>query len=247
MEACPLECLPYSTRPAAENMAIDAELAAWGAARGVGVLRFYGWTEAALTIGYSQRWEAAREHARAVLGFDREAICLRRPSGGGIVDHRDDLTYAFALPSRHPACREPSTRFYCALHGALAEALDGLGVAVRLAPCPVPGGKAPTGENLASCFADPPAPADLVLASDGAKLAGAALRRSPRGLLAQGSLARSRLPHSLLRPALEEAFASALADTFGCATTRALSVWPTELPSPQALIRFQSEAWNARR
>lgn len=245
-----LQRLPPQSRSSAANMAIDAAMPAWGRARESAVLRFYGWSESALTFGYSQRFAEVSQYARAVLGFGPEATLVRRPSGGGVVDHRADLTYAFSLPRGHPDERETSLRFYCRLHDALATALGTCGIETELAPCPTSSSKAasqPQSLLPAACFADRPAPADVILPGSSKKLAGAALRRSPDGILAQGSLMRSSLPPEFDATALESAFADALAEAFALEPCFRLSSFPDTLEAPEAVGRFASRAWNERR
>lgn len=250
MSATPLLRLPFRTSRAAENMAIDTAMGPRGAARGAALLRFYGWSGPALTFGYSQHFEQVATFARAALGFPAEGQLVRRPSGGGIVDHRADVTYALSVPPRTPAARLSPRAFYCDLHEALAEALRELGVACTLAPCPapapVPAPGAPAGLP-AACFADQAAPSDVIAAPSGEKIAGAALRRSPHGVLAQGSLSRRTLPATLDLARLAARFALHLGNAFELAVTEAEVSWPDALPSPLEVERFASERWNRRR
>ena len=59
--------------------------------------RHYGWRNPAFTFGFGQKAAWVREHLPPGERFD---IC-RRPTGGGIVDHRQDWTYTLVIPREH--------------------------------------------------------------------------------------------------------------------------------------------------
>src|SRR5436305_10194353 len=83
--------LRTGARPAAENMAVDEVLLESAASFTRPVLRFYGWSEAAASFGYSQRYdEIARLTCLRPL--------VRRPTGGGLVPHDADWTYSLVFP-----------------------------------------------------------------------------------------------------------------------------------------------------
>ena len=64
--------------------------------RGLPILRFYGWSEPSISIGYSQR-------VGKVLDVElcrKEGVpIVRRPTGGGVVFHGVDITYSVVLPT----------------------------------------------------------------------------------------------------------------------------------------------------
>ncbi|GIW72195.1 MAG: lipoate--protein ligase [Planctomycetota bacterium] len=111
------------------NMGLDAALLAGAERRPT--LRVYGWREPAVSLGRFQ--QLARDQAPPAL---RSLPWVRRPSGGGAVLHRDELTYAIAAPlaalgggrPRRGALRAA----IAAVHAALLEALDRLGIAAEL-------------------------------------------------------------------------------------------------------------------
>src|SRR5262245_54691837 len=70
------------------NMAVDETLLESAAASGAASLRFYGWSEPTLSLGYFQRAAARQTHATS-LGCPM----VRRPSGGGAILHDWELTY----------------------------------------------------------------------------------------------------------------------------------------------------------
>lgn len=152
-------------------MAVDE---AWLRSTDRPVLRFYRWASPAVTFGYFGPYG---EVAAMLDGRD----VARRWTGGGIVEHGGDTTYALLVPARSAAFQLRARDLYAWVHQALAAALViGERPALELAPAratPVAGGR---------CF-ERPVEGDLV---DGAqKLAGAAQRRTREGLLHQGSVA----------------------------------------------------------
>src|SRR5690606_2012830 len=115
----PLEILPSRTAGAAENMAIDFLLLQRHPRPTAPRFRHYGWRSPAFTFGYGQKIAFVREQLPPGEVFD---LC-RRPTGGGVVDHRDDWTYALVLPRGHPLEELRATSSYRAVHEALAGAL----------------------------------------------------------------------------------------------------------------------------
>jgi lipoate-protein ligase A len=180
-----LDVLPERTGGAAENMAADF-LLLQRYPRGDAVrYRHYGWRSPAFTFGYSQRISFVREQLPPGGAFD---LC-RRPTGGGLVDHRDDWTYALVIPRGHPLEEVRATQSYRAIHEALAGAFRAAGVDVLLkAACEPPSGPAPPGP-AGVCF-ERAEVFDVVHARSGAKVAGGAQKRNKRGLLFQGSVWR---------------------------------------------------------
>ena len=209
------ERLPYNSRTifaalnvyhdhaphfAAMNMAIDEALLEQAT---VASIRFYRWRAPALSFGYFGEFGEVAIH-------ERERDLVRRWTGGGIVFHGDDLTYSIVIPVRDSVFAESSMNIYKKIHRALADALNGIGkravvvgsmdpesrcVAVR----PTRAGIGDAGYN---CFANP-VHADVML--NGRKIAGAAQRRTRRGLLQQGSIQGVDLENDLA-----ERFAHAL-------------------------------------
>lgn len=167
-------------RPAALNMAIDEALLQTAK---VPSIRFYRWQSPALSFGYFGRFAD-------VAGYESERDLVRRWTGGGIVLHGEDLTYSITIPANDAAFAEPSISIYEKTHSALADVLNGISKRAVVA-----GGVDPGRGNIAmraavsagnyNCFANP-VHADVMI--DGRKVAGAAQRRTRRGLLQQGSI-----------------------------------------------------------
>jgi lipoyl(octanoyl) transferase len=143
------------------------------------VLRTYTWTGPWISFGYSQSL------AEIVEAFPAQNL-VRRWTGGGIVPHRPDWTFSLVLPRDLPLARLRPSESYCAVHKAVATALQQIEVSTALALDQPPG-------KTEACFAGPPAQHD-VLSSEGAKLCGGAQRRTRQGFLHQGSLQHVPVP-----------------------------------------------------
>lgn len=147
--------------------------------------RHYDWRAAAFTFGYAQKIDFVRSQLPANESFD---LC-RRPTGGGIVDHRADWTYALVIPRGHALEESRATVSYQAVHEALADALRVQGVIAEIKRTADPADAAGAGV----CF-ERAEIHDVVERRSGTKIAGAAQKRNKHGLLFQGSVARSAIP-----------------------------------------------------
>lgn len=156
-----------------ENMAIDDQML-----QSIGALprlRVYAWSKPTVTYGYFLQ----KKDAQAAFPAGNDGLeYVRRPTGGGIVDHRGDLTYTLAIPASHAIGKLRGLESYRIIHQSLVETLQALGVDCRLTVVE-------SGEGL-SCFSHPVA-YDILNACD-QKLAGAGQRRNRQGILHQGSL-----------------------------------------------------------
>jgi lipoate-protein ligase A len=138
----PLHVLPVRTAGAAENMAVDFLLLQRYPDARAARFRHYDWRGPAFTFGFSQKIAFVRE----TLAADLPADVCRRPTGGGIVDHRNDWTYALVIPRGHPLEEARATQSYRVVHECLAEALLALGQPIEVkAVCEPP----PDGEECA--------------------------------------------------------------------------------------------------
>lgn len=178
-----LDFLPSRTGGAAENMALDFLLLQRYPRGADARFRHYGWRSPAFTFGYSQKISFVRGQLPQGGPFD---IC-RRPTGGGLVDHRDDWTYALVIPRGHPLEEVRATQSYRAIHEALAGAFKAAGVPVALASVSDPAPGAEPGGPAGVCF-ERAETFDVIHAGTGAKIAGGAQKRNKRGLLFQGSV-----------------------------------------------------------
>ena len=125
-----LEILPHRIAGAAENMASDFLLLQRYPNRAAPRFRHYGWRAPAFTFGYGQKVALVREQLPPEERFD---LC-RRPTGGGIVDHRDDWTYALVIPRGHALEELRATFSYRTVHEALVWALQELGMPAAIKP-----------------------------------------------------------------------------------------------------------------
>ncbi|NWK56503.1 hypothetical protein HW115_12855 [Verrucomicrobiaceae bacterium N1E253] len=138
------------------------------------ILRVYHWVEPTVTFGYFLPLSEATDAFP-----DDELTYVRRWTGGGVVDHRIDLTYTLAVPRSHELASARGAESYRVIHQAVANVMNALGESVRLTVVD-------EGDGGAACFTNPVA-YDLTNMS-GEKVAGAGQRRSRYGLLHQGSV-----------------------------------------------------------
>ncbi len=162
-----------------EHMALDETLVHLCA--GNSILRFYTWESGpALTFGYAQFIREVRQMTTRT-GFVGQ-VC-RRPTGGGVVYHTDDLTFSLIFSS----CNKP-VEIYKQLHGAVQAALVFSGVTTQVCTQKRPAtAYAPSqNEQANTCFTNP-VENDLLLVN-GQKMLGGAIRRFGTTVLYQGSL-----------------------------------------------------------
>lgn len=228
---------------AAMNMAIDEallELATFP------TVRFYTWDHPALSFGYFGKLSDVASYS------DRD--CVRRWTGGGIVLHGEDLTYSLVIPSSDPAFSESTMSIYEKVHAAIRDALGESGTHAGLSSVAGPpwrgrnqqtsavrdrrysSGITDPGYNENSCFANP-VRADVML--NGQKIAGAAQRKTRRGLLQQGSIQNTKLP-----PDFEINFASSLSND-----VRERAIEPALLARAQEISaqKYGTDSWLHRR
>lgn len=174
-----LNLYPYRKESGSENMATDLWLFHDIDLSGP-IFRHYGWTSNEITFGYGQNWNWVGKQK-----ITREKKCTRRPTGGGIVNHGTDWTYALILPQAHSSHRIPALDLYEEIHLAIGRVLQELGYETTLKPCPIKGEqKAAIPGN---CFAEPVG-RDLMSGNGVKKLAGAAMKRTKKGILIQGTI-----------------------------------------------------------
>jgi len=172
--SAPWVCLPLSVGTGQEQMHTDVHLlAAHQRGEMRGVLRFYTWQPAAISLGYHQRhWPNHWQHCR----YRGQPLSLvRRPSGGAAVLHQGDLCFAVVVGITPGGYRAQWQR----VQAWLIEGWRGLGVVLQ------PGQQTPQ-RGQVSCFAQA-TPVDLVTVT-GHKFIGMAQRRQGRSLLVQGSM-----------------------------------------------------------
>lgn len=186
-------------------------------------LRIYRWSAPCVTFGYFQKFTEVRS-AHPILPV------IRRRTGGGMVEHGNDLTFSLMIPRENKVARISPSLFYKKLHHALATLLRQTAKKeIRLA-----------GEEEIlsgpSCFS---APAQDDLLCQGRKILGGAQCRSAGALLYQGSL-----------QGMEEmgGFAHLLASSLSAAVSE---TWLETSMIEEAVIlaegRYAASLWNERR
>lgn len=230
-----MHVLPWSESTAALNMARDLLLLEAYPEHDTPRFRAYGWSEPAFTFGVSQRWSDYRPKV------PDGAALVRRATGGGLVSHLEDWTFALVLPAGHPVFGLEALESYGVVLLALEQALATQGQPVARVPSP----SGPRGFQAPEVCANRPEPHDLINTLDGRKVAGAAQKRTRDGLLLEGYVWKPFLP-GLDTARLMADFADRLA--------RALGGEPRGVPEPSypkdlaaaAAEKFSSTAWNER-
>jgi lipoate-protein ligase A len=162
----------------AYNMACDEWLLYNIGRLGRPVLRTYGWDRPSVSIGYFQAYKA----------WGRGVTVVRRPTGGGSVDHSTDETYSVVLPKSHPWYHQCACDRYRAIHEVIRHLFLQRSLKTEFAPS---GAGAPAARRNAECFSEATA-YDLLMS--GEKVGGAAQRVTRDGLLHQGSLLKLEKP-----------------------------------------------------
>ena len=198
-------------------------------------LRFFRWVPGpAATYGYAQFY---REVHRALPpAFHENAT--RRPTGGGIVLHEDDLTFSlvFQYPGR-------PTDIYQKLHSCILETLTRQGQALSLNGMTPKESYQPSHTHEASACFQNPVENDL-LTAEGKKILGGALRRFGTTVLYQGSL---QLPSARTNPHYKKAVIDG-ARSFLAVDFAPRSITPETLQSARTLAQtcYQTKAWQER-
>jgi lipoate-protein ligase A len=169
-------------------MATD-EVLLESAAAGVASLRFYGWSDATLSLGYFQSEQL--RHADEQLA---QLPFVRRPTGGATLVHHHEVTYAFGLPAGAPW--QTGNSWLQRMHTLIASALGELQVTTHIS---IPAGNSPFAGVL--CFQHFTA-GDLLIGS--AKIVGSAQRRQRGALLQHGAILLARSPYAPVLPGIRE-------------------------------------------
>jgi lipoyl(octanoyl) transferase len=177
---------PFTVADGPTNMATD-EFLLLAAERGSPTLRFYGWSEPTLSLGYFQS-EKIRHADPLLAGLP----CVRRPSGGSALVHHHEVTYALGLPASW--LTGPS--WACQMHLIIRAALLTLGVDARLSGCNGPGGF-----EGSLCFHHFTA-GDVLVGS--AKVAGSSQRKRRGAMVQHGGILLAQSPHTPSLPGIKE-------------------------------------------
>lgn len=200
-------------------------------------LRFYHWTPGpAVTFGYAQFIGEVRR-ALAARGFS--GAYARRPTGGGVVFHEDDLTFSLVFVST-----EKPTDIYKKLHATILTQLTRAGLAGSVFEKPLPASAyAPSVSHQANACFVRPVENDL-LAADGQKMLGGAIRRFGSTVLYQGSLQQ---PGARTNPLFKHAVIE------GVRQFLAVDLRPASCPADEvaaarqlARVQYDTPAWTEK-
>jgi lipoyl(octanoyl) transferase len=143
-------------------------------------IKLYGWKKPTLTIGYSQQpgklinLEKARKFGIPII---------RRPTGGRVILHCEELTYSLIAPNNHPLLGEDLKSSMCVISEMLTNCLVKLGCSrddIQFAlPSKSGNQSGPACFSLANHYE---------LTCRGKKIMGSAQRRMKRAFLQHGSL-----------------------------------------------------------
>jgi lipoyl(octanoyl) transferase len=244
VETLTCRLLPYACADGPHNMAADEALLQT-ATTGIASIRFYGWSEPTVSLGYFQPARVRLEDPNlASLAF------VRRPSGGATLVHHHELTYCLALP---PGAWQHGEPWLTRMHRIIAAALLDLGVRTGMHE-----GQAQNhGSNLL-CFRQF-TPGDLLI--DSAKVVGSAQRKRRGALLQHGAIILARSQHTPSLPGIREVTSLSLSpaqamaaviesfETLLNAQTVAEPWTHTEqnVAAQRLTACYRQDAWNNRR
>jgi lipoyl(octanoyl) transferase len=237
--------LPFGVAEGAWNMAADETLLE--AAAGMASLRFYGWSQPALSLGYFQSSGASRAYPR--LG---ELAWVRRPSGGAALVHHHELTYCLALPAG-PPWQKRSESWLKSMHAIVRDALALLGVFARLCD---DSEERKLGDVL--CFLHQ-TPGDLLLGAS--KIGGSAQRKQRGTLMQHGSILLAASSFTPQLPGIRELAGVSLSmEQLGAAVVEQLrkhtgwrfvatewTPWEREHIDELAARKYSQPVWNSKR
>ena len=218
-----------------EHMALDETLVSLRPADIT--LRFYRWAPgSAVTFGYAQNY---RDVCKLAAAHGITQGIVRRPTGGGVVFHTDDLTFSLVFPSTlRPS--EIYEKFHAFAQANLAQAgqtqtaLEGPVAKAAYRP------GSPAGAS--ACFQNPVE--NDVLNQRGEKILGGALRRFGTTLLYQGSLQVSGAREN---PRYKAALIAAVRQFFAQDLTPAAAEKSWILKARQlAQTQYQTPAWEEK-
>ncbi len=167
--------------PPVENMRRDRALLSNAERGATPVLRLFEFRPHGITLGASERPEAALDLDRCRRDGVPWAI---RPTGGRAIFHAEEWTYSLAAPIADPGWGGSQGEAYRHATELIAASLRSLGVPAEL----VRASRAVrSGSAAAACFTTT---ARHEIELDGRKLVGSAQRRTRQALLHQGSVLR---------------------------------------------------------
>ena len=218
-------------------------------------IRFYTWKEASCSIGYFQKIE----NVFKAPNYKRIPV-VRRPTGGGIVYHGNDITFSIIKRRIQSNRQDDITSFYKLIGESLLRGLERLGFTCTFY-LPEEESHRSTQERKSlnnrlsqqSFCSVTPAKYDIMLA--GSKVAGYAARRSQGAVLCQGYLdvhkrwkeqyknSREKAGHLLF-----ENLATSFKNVFGITLTSSqLTEEEMRLANKIRDKKYASDEWNYRK
>jgi lipoate-protein ligase A len=209
-------------------MALDEALLEAASRIACPVVRFYGWTQAAATFGYFQKFADVER-------LTKLRPLIRRPTGGGLVPHDADWTYSLTFPPDDLWYKLKAVESYRRAHEWIQTALRRLGTATDLAPFR-------RRESPGECFIGAEQ-FDVLWRNK--KIAGAAQRRTRDGLLIQGSI---QPPAGAERSEFEKAFCAEATERWGVEWNRLVIGAELQNRSRElARVKYSTREFNEKR
>jgi lipoate-protein ligase A len=218
-------------------------------------IRFYTWKETSCSIGYFQKIENVFKATN-----DKRIPVVRRPTGGGIVYHGNDITFSIVKRKIHSNQQENISSFYKLIGESLLRGLESLGLtctfyfpeeeSYRSAQQIQPFKNRLSQESYCSVT---PAKYDIMI--DGCKVAGYAARKSQGAVLCQGYLDVHKRwnqqyndSHENTINLLFENLSSSFKNVFGIALTSS-QLTDEEMESALELRdkKYACDEWNYRK
>ncbi|MBO4556844.1 MAG: lipoate--protein ligase family protein [Elusimicrobiales bacterium] len=200
------------------------------------ILRFFRWHGQGITYGYSQR--RAQVEAAAAMHGKALPDMARRPTGGGIVFHEDDVTFSFIFPS--PEILFEPHKAYSRIHGAINRKYRECGEDFALSSEQTKDYS--VNSPAMACFSKP---VSLDILYNGKKVLGGALRKLGTRMLYQGSF---QFPAARQRQYYHRrVITEALGEEFGlCWTVKDFSPDLIEKTKNLTEEKYTTEKWNFR-
>ncbi len=225
----------------AENMAIDdAVFQLIQQGKSLPLIRFYDWEPASLSLGYNQ---CAKKEVDFDVLNEKGYGFVRRPTGGRLVLHKDEITYAVIAPTSDKLSGNV-LQSYGKISTALAEGLKKMGLNVEFEQ------KTLTSfsqrEAVNPCFNSS---SKYELAVEGKKIVGSAQARANDVLLQHGSIIfqENQSEIAQLMPNLNNNLRKRLADMMNRKTVSINQVLSTPIDYNSAvncLIKGFMQAWD---